>query len=86
MLGRAVAQSCEIVERVRDEFFAARILCLRCGCEELNEVLRLGCGFQPSLSRISQKKFLQLFLLMSQGCLIGLKILKSLTAKFSVAF
>jgi hypothetical protein len=51
MLGCAVAQLCEIVERVRDEFLAARILCFRRGCKEMNEVLRLCCGFYPCFGR-----------------------------------
>ncbi len=62
MLLRAVAQSGEIVERMSDELFVARILSLQCGGEELYEILRLGSGLRPSLRRSGQEKFLELFL------------------------
>ncbi len=39
MLLRAVAQSGEIVERMRDDLLAARILSLRCSGEELYKML-----------------------------------------------
>ena len=80
MLLRAVAQSIEIVESVRDELLAARILSLRCGSEELYEILRLGRGLRPGFCRSGQEKFLELFLATSQGRLIGLKLMQALTA------
>ncbi len=51
MLLRTVAQSGEIVERMRDELLAARILGLQCGGEELYKILRLGRGLRPGLRR-----------------------------------
>ena len=82
MLLRAVAQSVEIVERMRDELLAARILSLRCGGEELYKILRLGRGLRPGLRRSGQEKFLELFLATSQGRLIGLKLMEALAANF----
>ena len=75
MLLHAAAQSVEIVERLRDEFLAARILSLRRVGEELYEVLRLGGGLRPGLCRSDQKKSFELFLATSQGRLIGLKLM-----------
>ena len=71
MLLRVVTQSGEIVERMRDELLVARILSLQCGGEELYKILRLGRGLWPGLRRSGQEKFLELFLMMSQGRLIG---------------
>ena len=79
MLLRAVAQSGEIVERMRDELLAARILSLGCGGEELYEILRLGRGLRPGLRRSGQEKLLELFLATLQGRLIGLKLMQALT-------
>jgi len=63
-----------------DEFLAARILSLRCGREQLYKILRLGRGLRPGFGRSGQKKLLQLFLAASQGRLIGLKFMQTLTA------
>ncbi len=82
MLFRPVAQPVEVVERMGDELLAARILCLRCGGEELYEILRLGCGLRPGLRRSGEEKILELFLAASQGHLIGLKLMEALTAIF----
>ncbi len=83
LLVSAVAQSGNIIESMRDEFLAPRVLGLCCVGEELNEILRLGSRFRPGFSRCGQKKFLKLFLTTSQSRLIILEFEQALAAKFS---
>lgn len=78
----AIAQSGEIVEGMRDELLAARILSLQRGGEQLYEILRLGRRLRPVLRRRGQEKLLELFLAALQGGPLGLKLVEALTADF----
>jgi len=76
----AVTQPGEILERMRDEIFAAWILSLRCGSKESNKILRHGCRLRPGFGRSRREEFIKLFVATLQGLLIGLEPNEPLTA------
>ncbi len=76
----AVTQPGEIVERMLDKLFAARILSLWCVGEHPNKKLRHCCSLRPGFGRSRREKFVELLVATLHGELLSLEPKETLTA------